>query len=367
MTKMPLKTPFFEQHKSLNGVMVEFGGWELPVYYSTLMDEHNAVRNNVGLFDVSHMGEFSMEGPDAEALIQRIVTRDISGQKLGQMKITVMCNEQGGIIDDLTVYRLEEQKYFFVVNAGTMPKDFAWFEKQKEAMNANVKLENISMKTAKLDVQGPNANALTKKLTDIDLDAIKFYHGTEGKVAGLDSIISRSGYTGEDGFEIYFPWDKAGEMWNALWKAGEGFNLKPCGLGCRDTLRLECAFMLYGNDIDKQHSPLQNVYSKFVSFNKDFVGKEALLAQKGKGLPEVLVGFEVFGGIARHGYEVYGGNEKEKIGVVTSGTLSPTLKKNIGLAYVPPEFAEEGKEFKIKVRERFCTAKTVKIPFYKKS
>ncbi len=362
---MPKKTPFYEIHKNLGANIIEFGGWDMPVYYTTPIEEHNVVRNSVGLFDTSHMGEILVNGKDALDFLQQIVTRDLSTLKIGQIYLTVMCNYAGGIIDDLTVSKMSENEFFLVVNAGTLEKDFEWLKKLAEDSEAETEVHNISNDIAKLDLQGPKSNEVLAKITSMNLNEIKRYHFEEGIVCGIQTIVSRSGYTGEDGFELYFEPGHSERMWNEIMKAGEEFGIKPCGLGARDTLRLECAMMLYGNDIDENRLPIQGSYNWVVNFQKDFVGKNAMLEQHNAGISEKIVGFEMLDrGIARHGYEIFNGNEK--IGIVTSGGPSPTLKKNIGLAYVKKQFCELGTEIEIKIRESFLKAKVVQIPFYKR-
>jgi len=360
---MPEKTPLFETHKKLGGKVIDFAGWLLPVAYSNISEEHNTVRNACGLFDVSHMGEIRIKGKDAEKLVQKTVSRDISKQEIGQVKLTVMCNAQGGIIDDLTVYKLGEEEFYLVVNAGTTQRDFEWLKEQGQGME--IELFDESKKTAKIDVQGPQAQQVLQKLTETSLNEIKFYHFKETKVDGINCIVSRSGYTGEDGFELYFDAGKAELLWNKLLETGKEKGIKPCGLGCRDTLRLEAGFLLSGTDFDESKTPLECGYGWVVSWEKDFIGKEALLKQKKEGIAQKLVGFELLEkGIARHGCKIFcQGNEA---GIITSGTFSPTLQKSIGLGYIAKEFAEIGAEIQIQIRDSLLKAKTVKLPFYKR-
>ncbi len=360
------KTPLYEWHKSAGAQVIDFGGWDMPVYYSTPIEEHECIRSSVGLFDVSHMGEIWIEGKDALAVVQKAVSRDISKTAVGKMDLCVMCNEQGGIMDDLTVYKFSEEKMLLVVNAGTAGKDFAQLEGIAKGTGANVKLSNKTMETGKIDVQGQKAEEVLQKLTKIELGKIGFYRFKEGKVNDKEAIVSRSGYTGEDGFEIYCLWKDTQEIWERLIEAGAEAGIKPCGLGARDMLRLESGYMLYGNDIDEEHTPYEGVYGWVVDLNKeDFVGRESLAGQREKGISKKLVGFEMKErGIARHGYKIFRG--KEEIGEVTSGSFSPTLGKNIGMAYVGNEFKEIGTEIEVEIREQRVKAEVVKMPFYKR-
>lgn len=351
-------------HKKLGARMVDFGGWDMPVIYTNQIEEHEAVRNAAGLFDVSHMGEIMITGPDAFDLVQKVMSRDISKMEDGRVSLAVMCTPEGGIIDDLTIYKFNDEKYYLVVNAGTAVGDYEWCVQHGEGMD--VQVENQSDDTTKIDIQGPNAQEILQKLTDVDLNEIKRYWFKEIAIDGLEMIVSRSGYTGEDGFELYLPNEHAERIWDALLEAGQAEGIKPCGLGSRDTLRTECGMMLYGHDIDREHTPIEGVYGWVVSYDKDFIGKEAIVKQKEEGIPNKLIGFEMLErGIAREHYEIY--LNGEKIGEVTSGTPSPTLKKNIGMGYVKREFGKADTEIDIKVRDNFVKAKIVKLPFYKKA
>lgn len=353
-------------HKALGARMVDFGGWDMPVIYTNQIEEHHAVRQKAGLFDVSHMGEIFVTGPQALDLVQKLVSRDISKMETGRVTLGVMCNETGGILDDLTVYKMGDQKYLLVVNAGTCDDDYNWVVKHSQGME--VKIDNVSDDLTKLDLQGPNAQKILQKLVDSDLNEIKRYGFSIMNVDGVETIVSRSGYTGEDGFELYFSNDEAEHLWNKLLEIGETDGLIPCGLGSRDTLRTECGMMLYGHDIDTEHSPLEAVYGWAVSFEKgDFIGRSALERQKSEGLKRTLVGFEMEGrGIARQHYPILT-SSGETIGEVTSGTPSPTLNKNIGLGYVRPDLATPGTRIKIKVRDQLVPALVVKLPFYKRA
>ena len=360
---MLLKTPLNAAHHNLGARLVDFGGWEMPVIYTNQIEEHHAVRQKAGLFDVSHMGEIMVTGPDAFKLLQKLFTKDISQMEDGRVSLGVMCNESGGIIDDLTVYRYNAEKYLLVVNAGTATTDYDWIV--KHGADLDVQAENLSLQIAKIDIQGPAAETILQKLTPTDLSAIKRYWFQEMAVDGVEMTVSRSGYTGEDGFELYLPAENAEKIWNKLLETGQPDGLIACGLGARDTLRTECGMMLYGHDIDTEHTPLEAVYGWAVSFDKDFIGKAALLKQKENGLSRKLVGFEMLErGIAREHYPIY--HQNEPIGEVTSGVPSPTLGKNIGLGYVRADLRKSGLEIAIKVRDNFVKAKIVKLPFYKK-
>lgn len=358
------QTPLNAAHKALGARMVDFGGWDMPVIYTNQIEEHHAVRQKAGLFDVSHMGEILVSGQQAFELVQKLVSRDISKMEAGRVTLGVMCNETGGILDDLTVYKMGDQKFLLVVNAGTCEDDYAWIK--KHAVGHNVNVDNLSDDVTKLDLQGPNAEKILQKLTAADLSEIKRYGFKTIHVDGVETIVSRSGYTGEDGFELYFPNEHAEKIWNKLLEVGKEEGLIPCGLGSRDTLRTECGMMLYGHDIDTEHSPLEAVYGWAVSFEKgDFVGRKALERQKTEGLKRKLVGLEMEGrGIARQHYPIVVSGEP--VGEITSGTPSPTLNKNIAMGYVRPELATPGTRVEIKVREQLVPALVVKLPFYKR-
>ncbi|AJF59844.1 MAG: aminomethyltransferase [archaeon GW2011_AR10] len=360
---MGSKTPLFEEHKKLGAKIIDFLGWDMPVYYSSVIDEHNATRSKVTVFDTCHMGEFRVEGKHAFDLVQKAVTRDISKLKSGQMALGCLCNERGGVLDDLTVYRFSDEKYMVVVNASTIEKDFLQFRKVKEQFGFHCKLTNESSTTAKIDVQGPIAEKILQKISNAKLDGIKFYNFVEGKILGFNVVISRSGYTGEDGFELYFSSSKAAVVWNALLEKGKEAGIKPAGLGARDTLRLESAFNLYGSEMDESRTPIECRYAWVTDLGKDFIGRDALLKQKNVGLKEKLVGFEMTDkAIARHGYKIF--VEGREAGVVTSGSFSPTLKKNIGLGYIKAEFSDIGTNIEVEVREKKFNARIVRLPFY---
>ena len=357
-------TPFTNKHIALGAKMAEFAGYNMPISYTGINDEHATVRRNAGVFDVSHMGEFILKGEQALDLIQRVTSNDASKLKAGQAQYSCLPNENGGIVDDLLVYCIEENKvYMLVVNASNIEKDWNWIQRFN---TQKVEMHNISDKTALLAVQGPNAAKILQPLTDMDILNLKYYTFVKGKFAGVDNVlISATGYTGAGGVEIYFE-DKDGaadKIWEALFAAGGPQGMKPVGLGARDTLRLEMGFCLYGNDIDDTTSPLEAGLGWITKFTKDFTAKEWLAAQKEKGVERKLVGFEMIEkGIPRHGYEIrdFSGTI---IGEVTSGTQSPSLGKAIGMGYVRKAFAAIDTDIYIKVRDKLLQAKVVKIPF----
>jgi aminomethyltransferase len=357
------KTPFTEIHYALGAKMHEFAGYDMPIEYSGIIEEHHTVVDSVGIFDVSHMGEFWVKGPNAKAFIQKVTSNDMSNLPIGKAQYTCFPNEKGGIVDDLLVYHYEPEKYLLVVNASNIEKDWNWCVQNN---TEGAELENASDNMAQLAVQGPKALATVQKLTDVDLTKIPYYAFVTGKVAGIDHvIISNTGYTGCGGFELYFYPQYAGNIWKALFEAGAEFGIKPIGLGARDTLRLEAGFPLYGNDLDDTTSPLQaglGWITKFTEGN-NFISRAILEEEKAKGIPRKLVGFEMVGkGIARHGYEIVD-KEGKIIGNVTSGTISPINKTGIGFGYVKPEYAALGTTLFIRIRNKDIEAITVKPPF----
>ncbi len=362
------KTPLNEVHRNLGGKMVDFGGWDMPVQYTAgVIEEHLRTRNNSGLFDVSHMGEIFVEGEDAIAFVNRLTTNDVTKLVDGQAHYSAFTREDGTVVDDLLVYRFFEDKLLLVVNAGTTEKDWDWITSNKG--DENITLTNASADFCQIAVQGPDALEIAQKLTDVDLKEIKYYHFTIGDFDGVESIISRTGYTGEDGFEIYADKEFAVQIWNKLLetgKYGEENGILPCGLAARNTLRLESAMSLYGHEISDEITPLEANLGWICKLKTDFLGRDFLVKQKEEGLKRKIVGFEMKDrGIARDDYEVY--INDEKVGYVTSGSPAPFLKKNIGLAFVPAEFANIGQEIKIDVRGKKLTAEIVPIPFYKRS
>jgi aminomethyltransferase len=357
-------TPFTEKHKALGAKMAEFAGFYMPISYSGINDEHAAVRNNAGVFDVSHMGEFILKGENALELIQRVTANDVSKLTAGKAQYNCFTNENGGIVDDLIVYCIEQNNvYMIVVNASNIEKDWNWLQRFN---SKNVEMHNISDKTCLLAVQGPNATKILQPLTNMDIMNLGYYTFTRGTFAGVDNVIvSATGYTGSGGVEIYFEdkGENADKIWNAIFVAGKSQGLKPIGLGARDTLRLEMGYCLYGNDIDDSTTPLEAGLGWITKFNKDFTAREILERQKAEGVKRKLVGFEMIDkGIARQGYEIVDENGI-KIGEVTSGTQAPSLGKAIGLGYVSKEHASIDSEIFIKIRDKQLQAKVVKIPF----
>ncbi len=351
------------KHISLGAKMVPFAGYVMPVSYSGLNDEHLTVRNAVGVFDVSHMGEFILKGENALDLIQRVTSNDASVLTDGKVQYSCLPNETGGIVDDLLVYRIDEKSFILVVNASNIEKDWDWIQKYN---TKNVEMHNISDKTSLLAVQGPKAILALQKLTDINLSDIPYYSFKKGKFNGIENVvISNTGYTGAGGFELYFENEVAEKMWDGIFEAGAEYGIKPIGLGARDTLRLEMGFCLYGNDIDDTTSPIEAGLGWITKFTKEFTNKAALLNQKEKGVSKKLVGFEMIDrGIPRHDYPIAdaAGNI---IGKVTSGTQSPSLNKAIGMGYVNTAFSKADSEIFILIRDKAIKAKVVKTPFYK--
>jgi len=357
-------TPFTGKHIALGAKMVPFAGYNMPVSYTGINEEHAAVRKNAGVFDVSHMGEFILKGPEALPLIQRVTSNDAAKLKVGQAQYSCLPNEAGGIVDDLLVYCIEENNvYMLVVNAANIEKDWNWIKKHN---TAHAEMHDISDKTCLLAIQGPNATRILQALTELDIINLKYYTFVKGKFAGVDNVlISATGYTGAGGVEIYFEDkdDAASIIWDAIFAEGTPQGLKPIGLGARDTLRLEMGYCLYGNDIDDTTSPLEAGLGWITKFTKDFTSKDFLAKQKAEGPDRKLVGFEMLErGIPRQGYEIkdFEGNT---IGVVTSGTQSPSLGKAIGMGYVRTPFAGIDSEIFIKVRDKLLQARVAKIPF----
>lgn len=356
------QTPLHDEHVALGGRLVPFAGFAMPVQYPTgIVKEHQAVREGAGLFDVSHMGEFEVRGPQAFDLVQRLLTNDASRLAVGQAQYTVLCRPDGTALDDCILYRLED-RYMVVVNAGNLAKDRAWFE--DAAGDLDVEFTDRSEEFGLLALQGPKAQEILAGLTDADLDGIRFYHFAKGQVAGRQAIISRTGYTGEDGFELYVSAADAAHVWRALLEAGEPLGLIPAGLGARDSLRLEVGYILYGNDLDETRTPLEAGLGWVVKLDKgDFIGRDALAALKEAGLRQRLAGFIMKEkAFPRHGYEVRVGGEPA--GVVTSGVLSPTTGQGVGLAYLPAEAAKPGTAIEIMIRDRAVPAEVLRPPFY---
>ena len=361
------KTPLNARHRAHGARMVEFGGWDMPVEYSGIIDEHMAVRTAVGLFDVSHMGQIELAGADALAAVQWISSNDASRLAHGQIQYSALTTPEGTFVDDILVYRMGEQHFMLVVNAGNIMKDHQWIAARVGERGGDVSVVNASSRYALLAIQGPQAERVLQTITAIDLPAIKYYWFAHGEVAGVRVTVSRTGYTGEDGFEIFAPPAQAERLWNALLEAGEASGIKPCGLGARDTLRLEASMRLCGSDMDEHTSVVEAGLSWIVGWKKDtFLGAERLREQKAGSLERKLVGFEMRDrAIARHGHAVMAGDTQ--VGVVTSGTQTPFLKKAIGLALVPVALAEPGNSLTIDVRGRQVRAEVVPEPFYKRS
>ncbi|MBF6628547.1 MAG: glycine cleavage system aminomethyltransferase GcvT [Proteiniphilum sp.] len=359
------KTPFTDLHIALGAKMHEFAGYNMPIEYTGIIDEHLTVVNAAGVFDVSHMGEFWVKGPHALAFLQRVTSNDVSKLQPGKAQYTCFVNENGGIVDDFIIYQYEQEKYLLVVNAANIEKDWEWCVRHN---SIGADLENASAHMAQLAVQGPKAAVTMQKLTDADLSAIPYYSFVTGTFAGVDNvIISNTGYTGAGGFELYFYPERGLKIWNALFEAGKPYGIKPVGLGARDTLRLEMGFCLYGNDLDDTTTPLQAGLGWITRFadDKPFVGREVLEKEKTEGVSRRLACFEMKErGIPRHGYLIVNA-EDEPIGNVTSGTISPMMKIGIGMGYLKPEYAGSGTEIFIQVRNKKLRANVIKPPFRK--
>ncbi|MBI5047877.1 MAG: glycine cleavage system aminomethyltransferase GcvT [Deltaproteobacteria bacterium] len=360
-TKDLKTTPLHQIHKELNARMVPFAGWEMPVQYTGVIEEHLAVRKICGLFDVSHMGEIEISGPKALEAVQSITTNDASELKDGQVQYTLICYPNGGVVDDVTLYKFSDTRYMFCVNASNTEKDFNWI---KENAGNIAKVKNVSNDFGQIAVQGPLSQEILQNTCNLDLSLIRYYRFKQGNIAGVNAVISRTGYTGEDGFEIYMPWDKTIDVWHGLMEAGSKFGIKPVGLGARDTLRLEMGFPLYGNELNENTTPLEAGLHRFVKLDKPgFMGKDALEKQARQGINKKLVGLEMSeSGIPRSHYKIFA--KGAEVGEITSGTMSPSLGKAIGMGYVAPEFSSIGTELKIEIRNKTVSAMVVKTPFY---
>jgi aminomethyltransferase len=358
------RTPLTEVHRAMGAKMVPFGEWEMPVQYRGILEEHRAVRSAAGLFDVSHMGEVEFRGPGALAALQHLTSNDVARLQTGQVQYSALTTEAGTFVDDLTVYRMSDDRHMVTLNAGNIAKDLAWM---RTHCPASVEIRDASDETALLAIQGPRAVEILGRLTSADLAAIPYYWFTEGEIAGVPGILSRTGYTGEDGFEVYVPSRHAKSLWDALLEAGAPHGLLPCGLGARDTLRLEAKMALYGNDIDDQHTVLEADLGWIVKLQKgEFIGRDALARQKAEGVTRKLVGFEMVGrGIARSHYPIV--KDGARIGEVTSGAPSPWLNTNIGLGYVAIAHATVGTQIDILIRDQPVAARIVQTPFYKRT
>lgn len=358
------RTRFYDTHRKLNGRMIEFFAWEMPVEYRGIIEEHMAVRTAAGLFDVGHMGEILIRGKDALALVQRLTPNDASRLAVNQVQYSALTTAQGTFVDDLLVYCFGPEEYFLVPNAANTEKDYAWVVAHQTGFGAQV--ENASERYSQLALQGPRAEEILKPLTDVNLSGLKRFWAARGKVAGLDALVSRTGYTGEDGFEIYMTAENPAVVWEEIVREGSPRGLLPVGLGARDTLRLEANLMLYGNDIDETTTVLEADLKWIVKFKKgDFLGRDVLERQLAEGIKRKIVGFELLGkGIPRPHYPVFVKGKKE--GEVTSGTYSPFLKKSIGLVYLPVEYAAPGVEIEVGIRDRKIAGAVVPTPFYKR-
>jgi aminomethyltransferase len=360
---MDKKTALYDKHVSLGARMEPFAGYIMPIKYTSVKDEHNAVRSGVGVFDLSHMGEFRIKGKDASKFLDYLLTND-SEVEPGKAYYSAMCYPDGGIVDDLIVYRLAEDEYLMIVNASNIEKDWAWVNNHTSGYSLN--LTNESDETALIAIQGPDAEKVAQKLTDVNLSGIEYYAHASGDFAGKKALIARTGYTGEDGFEIYITFADAPAVWDAVMEAGKEFGIKPIGLGARDTLRLEVGYLLYGNDIDHTTTPIEAKLGWVVKLksNKEFIGSEVMSRQKQEKPARYIVGLEVLGkGFPRHGAELFEGNRK--VGIVTSGSLAPALGHGVCLAFVEKGFHKQGTELEAEVRGKRIPVKTVKLPFYK--
>lgn len=360
------KTPLYDVHIASGGKMVEFGGWLLPVQYSGILEEHRAVRTAAGVFDVSHMGEVEVHGPDAPELLQELVTNDVHRLADGQVQYSPMCYPDGGTVDDLLIYRLAADHYLLVVNAANTAKDVAWITQQAARFPGAV-VQDVSARTAQVALQGPRAELILQRLTDANLREIKYYWFRRNvAVAGINTLVSRTGYTGEDGFELYCQPEQAVELWEKLLAAGKSDGLLPAGLGCRDTLRFEACLPLYGHELSAEISPLEAGLGMFVRLEKpSFLGREVLAAQKQHGTARRLAGFVMRErGVARHGYPIIANGRK--IGYVTTGSFAPTLGENLGLGLVENDYAAVGQEWAVEIRGKLIKAQVINKPFYKR-
>ncbi|MDW7738983.1 MAG: glycine cleavage system aminomethyltransferase GcvT [Bacillota bacterium] len=360
------KTPFYEKHLQLEGKIVDYSGWFLPVQYSKgLVEEVHDTRKRATVFDVSHMGEVLVEGPGAGSFLQKVLTNDLNRLKDNAIIYSPVCYPDGGVVDDILVYRIKNDKFFLVVNAANTDKDFDWF---RENVTEDVTLRNLSAEYAQIALQGPNSVFILEKLTDISLDEMKYYNFLpEVNVAGVSCLVSRTGYTGEDGFEVYCSNDAAPGLWDALWEAGKSFELNPAGLGARDVLRLEAAMPLYGHELSREITPLQARLERFVVLNKanEFNGQKALIKQKETGMDRMLYGLEMLErGVPREGYPVNHGDSE--IGWISSGSYSPTLDKFIAMAFLDPNVIDQYSEVSVMIRGRAYRARTTKLPFYRR-
>ncbi len=360
------RTPLYQTHVAHGGKIIDFEGWALPVQFTSIIDEHRAVRHAAGLFDVSDMGEIMVEGADSLALLQLALTNNMERGRPGQVIYSPMCNEQGGVVDDLLIYCMGNDRYMLVVNAGNIEKDYQWLQ-GLAARFSHVSVSNESDDVGQIALQGPNSQAILQELTDCNLDVMKYYHFEDKvNVGGIEGLVSRTGYTGEDGFEVYCKPKDTPVLWEALMANAASWDLVPAGLGCRDTLRFEAGMPLYGQELDDERTPVEAKLSKFIDFTKEeFVGRERLLKQKEEKPKIRLIGFEMLGrGIPRTGYPLLSGGEE--VGYVTTGSFAPSLNKNLGMGYVPWELRKIGTDLVVQIRNREVEARVVKTPFYRK-
>ncbi|MBY0469831.1 glycine cleavage system aminomethyltransferase GcvT [bacterium] len=368
------RTALFEEHKKLGGRLIDFGGWEMPVQYTGVLDEHQACRTAAGLFDVSHMGEVHVEGADAAAFLNYLLSNDVNKVAVGQGQYTLLCNDHGGLVDDLVIYRRAVDRFLVVVNASNTDKDYAHMQKvlevfKKNHSGAKVSLSNESANYSQIALQGCKAESILQKLTSTPLAPIKTYWFAEGKVLNsIPAVLARTGYTGEDGFEIYVPWDRGTEVWRALLEAGSDVGLKPVGLGARDTLRMEMKYPLYGNELSDERNPLECGLGWVTKLDKgDFYGRSVIAAAKEKGLKHQLVGIKLTDkGIARHGYALFDQTGTTRIGEVTSGTQSPSLKFSIAIGFIDIAHAKAGTAITVDIRGTKTAAEVVPTPFYRR-
>ncbi len=366
------RTALFEEHVRLGGRMVDFGGWELPVQYSGVIDEHVTCRTTAGIFDVSHMGEVHVEGKDAEAFLNYLVTNNVAKLKIEQAMYTPMCNEEGGIVDDLLIYRRSQDRFLLVINASNTDKDYAWITKvasEFKKRHPDLHISNESANYTQIAIQGRKAAEILQPLTDTPLQPIKYYWFKEGKILGnIPAFLARTGYTGEYGFEVYVPWNKGPEVWRAIEEQGQKHGMKPCGLGARDTLRFEVCFPLYGHELSDTINPLEAGIAWTVKLDKgDFIGRAPTVTLKEKGLTRQVVGIKLLDrGIPRQGYDVYTADGSEKIGSLTTGTQSPSLKQALGLALISTKHGQVGTKITVDIRGTKVPAEVIPTPFYKK-
>ncbi len=355
------RTPLYERHRALGARLVPFAGYEMPVQYAGIIAEHRAVRSAAGLFDLSHMGEFQFTGPGAGAAVDRLVSSDIAGLAVGQARYGLLCNERGTIVDDVIAYRTGSDSYLMVVNAANIAKDRAHVERH---LPKNVAFADRSDETSLVAIQGPKAAAILSRVTQGDVVGLPAFGVTEARVGGAQATVARTGYTGEDGFEVFVANADAERVWTGLLEAGKGDGIVPVGLGARDTLRLESRYSLYGNDIDETTGPVEAGLGWTCKLDKEFIGRDAVARQKAEGPRRKIVGLVVDGGVARHGHDVISGGRP--IGIVTSGTYGPTVDKNIALAYVPTELSKTGTTLAVRIRDRDVPATVVKVPFHRR-